>query len=80
MQMVEGRRGGLSETAQRGLDLRVASTSVRTVASTSSSTRLSSSIAFRAVRKLRMQPFLYPTGMSWAAETPTGTPSAGFHL
>ena len=61
--MVEGRRGGLSETAQRSLDLRVASTSVRTVASTSSSTRLSPSIAFTVVRMLRMQPFLYPTGM-----------------
>ena len=61
--MVEGRRGGLSETAQRGLDLRVASTSVRTVASTSSSTRLFSKHSFQGGSSATYQPFPYPTGM-----------------
>ena len=56
---------GSSETAQRGLELRVASTSVRTVASTSSSTRLSPSVAFRAVRVLRIS--LSHTPLAWEA-------------
>ena len=56
---------GLSETAQRGLEFRVASTSVRTVASTFSSTRLSPSIAFKAVRVLRIS--LSHTPLAWEA-------------
>ena len=56
---------GSSETAKRGLELGVASTSVRTVASTSSSTRLSPSIAFRAVRVLRIS--LSHTPLAWEA-------------
>ena len=56
---------GSSETALTGLELRVASTSVRTVASTSSSTRLSPSIAFRAVRVLRIS--LSHTPLAWEA-------------
>ena len=56
---------GSSETAQRGLELRVASTSVRTVASTSSSTRVSPRIAFRAVRVIRIS--LSHTPLAWEA-------------
>ena len=55
----------LSEMAQRVLELRVASTSVRTVTSTSSSTRLSASIAIRAVRVLQMS--LSHTELAWEA-------------
>ena len=43
---------GSCETAQRGLEFNVASTSVSTVANTSSSTDLSSRMAFIAVRVL----------------------------
>ena len=50
---------------QRGLELRVASTSVRTAASTSSFTRLSLSIAFRAVRVLPIS--LSDIALAWEA-------------
>ena len=56
---------GSSETAQRGLEWRVVSTSVRTVASTSSSTRLSPNIAFKAARVLWIS--LSHTPLAWEA-------------
>ena len=48
-QVVWCQKPGSSKTAQSGLELRIDSTSVRTVARTSSSARLSPSTTFRAV-------------------------------